>query len=161
MRHAVRFAAHWLLVMTAIAVFIVLGGTAEAHSTTSRVANMREIAVATFGPDVCGDTMTVPIMRGPMLQPDWAAYAHREGDGPPYHDCVIVVADIHWTTERLCRVVQHEFSHLNGYRAPEGQEYIRPDGTPDYDHSNDSRNLMWPFVIDAYPPCAHGAADTR
>jgi hypothetical protein len=131
------------------------------RSHTSRVHNMRLIARDVYGPDVCGDTMTVPIMHGPMLQPLWAAYAHHEDAPMPWSDCRIVLADMPWTTEYLCRVILHEYGHLSGYKAPEGKEYIRPDGTPDYDHSNDPQNLMWPFVIDFYAPCADGAADTR
>jgi hypothetical protein len=130
------------------------------RSHNSRVANMRHIAVSLYGPDVCGDTLTVPIMRGPMLQHEWVAYAHREGDAPQPGGCYIVVKDMPWDTEELCRVLEHEYGHLSGYRAPEGQEYIRPDGTPDYQHSNDPRSLMWPFEIAFFAPCADGAADT-
>ena len=131
------------------------------RSHTSRVQNMRHIAVSLYGPDVCGDTMTVPIMRGPMLQPNWLAYAHHEGDVVPFTDCRIVLKDRRWDTEYLCRVIEHEYGHLNGYRAAEGQEFIRPDGTPDYEHSNDPLNLMWPSVISSFAPCADGAADTQ
>ena len=133
-------------------------GTPRSH--TSRVQNIRHIAVSVFGPDVCGNTLAVPIMRGPMLNPNWVAYAHHESDTIPFTDCVIVVKDQQWNTEGLCVVLQHEYSHLSGYRAPEGQQYIRPDGTSDYDHSRDPRSLMWPFEISSYAPCENGAADT-
>ena len=133
-------------------------GAARSH--TSRVQNMRHIAVSVFGPDVCGNTLAVPIMRGPMINPAWVAYAHHEGDTAPFTDCLIVVKDQQWDTERLCVVLQHEYGHLSGYRAPEGQQYIRPDGSADYDHSRDPRSLMWPFEISSYAPCENGAADT-
>jgi hypothetical protein len=132
---------------------------ADAHRTTSRVHNMRDIAVQLYGPDVCGNTMTAPIYRGPMLNPNWLAYAHREGDGPPDAGCYIVVKDVHWDTEYLCRVIEHEYKHLTGWRAEEGKEYIAPNGVPDYSHSNDPLDLMWPFVISSFAPCANGAAD--
>jgi hypothetical protein len=121
--------------------------------------NMRLIAAQAYGPDVCGDTLRVPIMRGPMPNPAWGAYAHREGDFAPFTDCYIVVRDQSWTTEVLCRVIAHEFGHLAGYRAPEGQEYVSPDGVPDYDHARDPGNLMNPFTLPPWPPCENGAAD--
>jgi hypothetical protein len=147
------------LSLTCVLVALLTAAPAQAHRTTSRVHNMRDLAVQLYGPDVCGDTMTVPIVRGPMLNPNWLAYAHHEGDEPPFTDCMIVLKDTRWETEYLCRVVEHEYKHLTGWRAAEGQEYIRPDGTRDYSHSNDPLDLMWPFVISYFAPCANGATD--
>jgi hypothetical protein len=138
---------------------VLTAAPADAHRTTSRVHVMRDLAVDLYGPDVCGDTMTVPIVRGPMLNANWLAYSHHEGDEKPFTGCLIVLKDTHWDTEYLCRVIEHEYSHLDDYRAPEGKEYIRPDGTPDYSHSNDPLDLMWPFTIQSFAPCADGATD--
>lgn len=96
-----------------------------------------------------------------MLNPNWVAYSHHEGDPSDYTNCYIRLKDQTWDTEYLCRVVLHEFKHLTGWQAPEGQEFINPDGTPDYAHSSDPFDLMWPYKIASYPPCANGAANTK
>lgn len=154
-----KHVAHWLLVVVTMAIFIGLGGIAEAHSTTSRVWNMREIALRVYGETACNDTMTIPIIRA-KLAPGIVGLFDA-GDG----GCVgrrVLVADKHWTTEALCRVIAgHELGgHAHGWRAPPGEEYVRPDGTLDPLHSNDPMNIMWPFEIDYWAPCANGAADT-
>ena len=136
-----------------------LAAPAQAHRTTSRVHVMRDIAVALYGPDVCGNTMAVRIQRGPMLQPQWLAYAHYDDTPPPYTGCIIVLKDTRWETEYLCRVIEHEYKHLTGWRAPPGEAYVGADGVPDPAHSNDPLDLMWPFVISTFAPCANGAAD--
>jgi hypothetical protein len=134
--------------LAAVAAALILAAPAQAHhSPTSRVHDDRHIAATFWGPTVCGgqDVMTVPITRADLPTPTI---------GLAFTDtCSIEVADIKWSSQELCDVLVHEFGHLAGWRAPEGQEFIRPDGTPDYAHSADPHNVMYPVVLGSFAPC--------
>jgi hypothetical protein len=134
--------------LTALVAALILAAPAQAHhSPTSRVHDDRHVAVSLLGPTVCDgqDIMTVPIVRAKLPPPII---------GEAFTDtCSVEVADIQWTSESLCVVFLHELSHLAGYRAPEGEQFIRPDGTSDYEHSRDPTSLMYPVLIDSFAPC--------
>jgi hypothetical protein len=103
-----------------------------------------------------------------------AEFSHLIDDDPdhgPFHECKILVDKVinepgqpdrprSWTTVNLCTVLGHEVEHALGWLAPPGQEYVGPYG-PDRHHARDPQDLMWPFELQPWPPCADGAADAR
>lgn len=150
------------------------GPAAAHHSTTSRVHNMREIALEQ-GRDTtatCGiSTMDMPIINVDGLERRTghvAEFAHAPEDGvsPPYHDCRILLNRQEWPTDYLCRVLAgHEYLHAMGWTAAEGEEYQGTNGGPcrcepykDYHHSRDPGDIMWPFTLQPWAPCENGAA---
>lgn len=136
-------------VLAALAALLLIPAPASAHHTTSRVHDIRHVAANTWGPDVCGDTMTVAIIRV-HLPPPTIGRAYPAWNGRPCH---IAINDQAWDTETLCIVLVHEYGHLAGWRAPPGQAYRRPNGTLDELHSRNPRSLMYPVVTAHYPPC--------
>ncbi len=137
------------LVLVLAATAVAFPAAAAAHTNpTSRVHNIRHVAVSVLGPSVCGDTMRVRITRAPV--PDQAR--GRVQAFP--RACRIDVHDQSWTTDELCRVLLHGYHHLAGYRAKPGNEFVRPDGTLDDYHSRNPRSIMHPDIAGYYRPCA-------
>ncbi len=141
------------LVAAAIAALLIAAPAQAHHSPTSRVHNARHVAAQIWGPSVCGDTMTVPIVRA-WLPPPIAARAFPDR-------CVIELNIQPFTTFALCVVLVHEYGHLAGWRPPPGQAFIRPDGTVDAVHSRNPRSVMYPSTIARFPPCAPPRAHHR
>lgn len=164
-------------ILLTMALWLLCAGAADAHhSTTSRVHNMREIALAQ-GRDTtatCGvSTMDMPIINVEGLAQRTghiAEFAHDSTDGsePPYHGCKILLNRQEWSTEYLCRVLAgHEYEHAMGWTAAEGSEYQGSNGGlcrcepfKDYHHSADPSDIMWPFTLQPWAPCEDGAAAT-
>ncbi len=99
-----------LLALAAVTATI-LAAPAQAHvSATSRVHDARHVAVKLYGPHVCGDTMTVPVVagwfggRGAAVW--WTVDGVRTG-------CKILVSR-GLTTCELETLLLHEYGHLAG-----------------------------------------------
>lgn len=165
--------AWWRWVALGALVFVLVAGRADAHhSRTSRVHNMREVALAYWGDITTScdrSVMDIPIMRE-FIPPDRDAAGHvtyrynglfvhrvEDTDDPPFHDCKILIQDKAWDTELLCRVVVHEMGHARAWRAPPGQEYVDGYGQADRRHSRDPASIMWPFALSSFEPCWHVA----
>ena len=160
------------LIAGALLFVLLLAGAASAHhSATSRVHNMRHIALEQFG-DACDvGTMKVPIVRRRLPRIKYPGEKKRRQvlarfswaralNGRPWTGCLVEINDQHWETEQLCDLVGHELGgHGTGWRAPPGTAFVNADGSIDVYHSADPANVMYPFGPTPWAPCAHGAAD--
>lgn len=141
------------LLLSILAATLLWAVAAEAHrSPTSRVHNMRHIAEAYFGPSKCDvGTMGIPIINRNGIRNDkgqitgWAGRFESLGISPTGHyvGCTIQLdRRTHYSTEGLCILVVHEFGHAAGYG-----------------HTDDETNVMYPYLIPYWKPCADGAAN--
>lgn len=134
----------------AIAVLLMLAPAAPAHhSPTSRTHNIRHVAASVWGPRVCGDTMTVAIIRVRLP----GTIAGRAFAATQQYPCRIEVGARSWPIDALCRVIAHEYGHLAGWHARPGASYIAPGGTVDERHSRKPTSVMYPRLVAYFPPC--------
>lgn len=133
------------LALALILLALVAPAAAAHDSPTSRVHDIRHVAVEIWGPGVCGDTMTTPIRRVALPDP----LAGQALLGP----CVAEVDDSRWNTRALCVVILHEFGHLAGWGPLPGEEYVGPDGSIDPLHGRNPHELMFPQMVASFPPC--------
>jgi hypothetical protein len=153
-----------LRVVAVLAVSIAAGGWLVANlqplhrapAGLDRVVAAEAIAKAKFG-SICNN-QPITIRRGALppgrlARASWQYMADGPDDPGTYFDCVITLAHGHFPWPRFCTVVAHEVGHLAGYRAPAGQEFVRPDGTLDRFHSRNERSLMYPRFVAVWPPC--------
>ena len=116
---------------------------ADAHRR-GPIHNAKHVAALVYGPGVCGDTMAVPVRRGPLSGAN--ARAYWLPGGLPRHGCAIVVNEaMPFTAADLCTIVGgHEFGHLAGW--PHSMREDAPRGSIEW--------VMWPIYRGPWPGCS-------
>ena len=136
------------VVFACVALTVALGAPAEAHRR-GPLHNAQHLAALVFGPNVCGDTMRVPIVKRDLgTGEDMLGLALWDGQlqAPPTAlrtGCEVVVDNWLWSDE-TCTVVLHEFGHLAGW--DHGTDPNAPPGAIEW--------LMWPRLRGPWQGCS-------